>query len=199
MSDDVMIAELTSFGSASEDDDDIGSAPSGTRRRSRFFFRLSDQIVSEEDQRIADAATKKELPQSDRDIVNRSKVYSKELPKSILPMVEEVREFFLHELAPKAMAAGVGVVQAESVIEVTTGSEVNEITGRTFMQMVSMATNIRMSRKVAEYMGLSVEDAELLLNKINPTKEVIFMNASPQHPVRGMENGPKANESGGAG
>jgi hypothetical protein len=188
---DSLIDELTSYGSVSDlQEESIYPSPD-LRRRSRFFFRLTDKIVSEENQRIAEARKKKELPQSDKSIVDRSKTYSKELPESMLPLVDKVREFFLHELAPKMMAAGAGVVQASSVVEMSTGTEVNDVTGRTFQQMLSVASNIRMSRMVAEYMGLKESDAQLLLEKINPSKEVIFMNTEIQHPVRGMNHVPK--------
>ncbi|MNL07127.1 hypothetical protein D3C87_1277900 [compost metagenome] len=195
MSEDV-IAELTSFGSVDDDMEVAGSINPETGRRSRFFFRLSDRIINEEDQRIAEISKKKEIPQSDREIIDRGKTYAKELPKSMLPMVDEVREFFLHELAPKMMAAGAGIVQAESVVELITGTEVNESTGHSFRQMLSIASNIRMSRMVAKYMGLDERDAQLLLEKISPTKEVIFMNPDPQHPVRGMEHGQKTQQGG---
>lgn len=195
MSEDV-IAELTSFGSVDDDVEESVPVNPETGRRSRFFFRLSDRIVSEEDQRIAEISKKKEIPQSDREIIERSKTYAKELPDAMLPMVDKVREFFLHELAPRMMAAGAGIVQAESVVEVITGTEVNESTGHAFRQMLSIASNIRMSRMVAEFMGLSERDAQTLLERISPTKEVIFMNPDPQHPVRGMEHGQKTQQGG---
>jgi len=127
--------------------------PQKKRRKSRFFFVLSDSIYTEVQKRSS-ITRRKELVPIDHEIEARLKGYRKEAPSKIEANIEAVREFFLKEVGPLTMAGSAGATQAQQVVQRLLNTEVDGTLFAKFDRMSATAANIKMSKFIARYYGL---------------------------------------------
>ena len=133
-------------------------------RRSRFWFKVQESKVSKKRKdgevsikKIREAMRPKELEHIDSQIVDRLGLYKKESPEVYQSHIEEVREFFLNEIAPRTVAAPGGALQATEVLTRLLDTEVDPSTVSRFQNMLNRATTLKMAEFVAQYFGLSKE------------------------------------------
>jgi hypothetical protein len=155
----------------------------GPVRKSHFFFKPTESFNSEFAKR---RGKKGKTPDTaitilDREVEERGVAYSKELPEALLNNIESVREFFLQELGPLALAAQAGTVQAGQVLQKTLNTEIDDRPFVQFKQMVSKASSIKMARFIAQYLSLPPRTANELYQTTQPAqpREVLFMHNSP--------------------
>jgi hypothetical protein len=109
------------------------------------------------------------------EVENRIKTYATELPPELQKHIEEVREFFIKEIAPKTLAVQGGTAQALDVVQKTINSAVDPALFAQFERMVAQARLYKMADFVVTYMGLPASVAEDLIHSVTPKKEVMFM------------------------
>lgn len=149
-------------------------------KENRFFYNPTLSF----DDEITRRKRKKGKPNEtavtllDREVEDRRKTYAKELPTALVDNIENVREFFLQEIGPLALAAQAGTTQAGQVLQRTLNTELNEIPFVQFEHMVRKASAIKMARFVAKYLDLPARTVEELLRTVQPPqpKEVMFMS-----------------------
>jgi hypothetical protein len=153
------------------------------KKSNRFFYSPTMSFDEEVTKRKKRKGNRHESVVTilDREVEDRRKTYSKELPKTIKDNIENVREFFLQEIGPLALAAQAGTTQATQVMQRTLNTEINTVPFVQFENMVSKASSIKMARFVAKYLGLPARTVETLLQTAQPAqpKEVYFMGGSP--------------------
>lgn len=128
------------------------------RERSRFFFRLDDPVlqIKEEEQPVNEA------------LVKATDEVQHDLPARMVPLVDNVRSFFLNELAPLTLAGVTGAQQARKALSDALGTEVDASTEAKFRTLLSKATDIKLASYIKRYMSLSEEEAALLIDAIKP-------------------------------
>lgn len=124
--------------------------PSRDNRRSRFWFKMEAPQLEV----IKEAMRPKELEHIDSEIVSRLDAYRQESPPVLQKHIEEIREFFLQEIAPKTLAMSGGTTQATEVIRRLLDTDVDSSTVARFQNMVNRATTLRMAMFVCHYFGL---------------------------------------------
>jgi len=156
-------------------------------RPSSFFFKPSesfDAII----ERNKQAAKPKKLKHADDDITKRTRKMRKELPPVLLQNIDDVREMFLQQIAPKTFAAQTGTLQARTVAQRLLKTDVDAKPFVQFERMVEVGMQIQMAKFVTKYMGLPAREwrnvLEALTPKQNTPREVLFMN---QPPVAGQQ------------
>jgi len=186
-----ILSELSSV--AIPDRDRDPAIPSPIRRRSmnplrsKFIFRLD--APSDEDLRRQELVEKPELPRSSKEIDDRAGAYSIELPDSVEARISLVREFMLKELAPRMIAGFTGVQQARAVLQRVTGGEVDESTEHFFYQLMVKASNLRMSKFVAQYFDLPEDEIQALISQLNYTRELVLERPPLGNPMHDSEPG----------
>jgi hypothetical protein len=153
------------------------------KRKSRFFFNPTQSFSTEINQSKRAVAKRdtSALTILDAEVEARKSTYSKELPKALKSNIEAVREFFLKDIGPLALAAQAGTVQASQVMQLTLNTEIDGQAFLQFERMVSKASTIKMARFIAKYLNLPQRTVEELLQIVQPPapKEVLLMNANP--------------------
>lgn len=134
--------------------------------KSRFFF------VLEEDLEVRKEKFKpKKLVHVDAEIVTRAAAYKKEVSPELQSKIEEIREFFLKEIAPLTMAASGGVVQAHKVVERYVDGKIDQTLIRVFDEMVARAAKLKLAAFVTDLFGLSDKQTEELFAKPQPAPD----------------------------
>jgi hypothetical protein len=153
------------------------------KKVNRFFYSPTVSFDAEVTQRKKRKGNRHEsiVTVLDREVEDRRSSYAKELPKTIKSNIENVREFFLQEIGPLALAAQAGATQATQVMQRTLNTEISNVPFAQFENMISQASSIKMARFVAKYLDLPARTVEALLQPAQavPPKEVYFMGASP--------------------
>ena len=123
-----------------------------TNRSSRFWFKVetTQQLVTKKKQDLAPKA----IEHIDAEVEERLKTYEIELTPTLKSKIEEVREFFLTEIAPLTLASSGGTIQSKEVIQRMLDTEVDTaIIGR-FDNMVNRAATLKLALFVLKYFGL---------------------------------------------
>jgi hypothetical protein len=141
-------------------------------RHSRFWFRL--ETVSEETAKRKAQFKPKELEHIDSAVTSRLKSFKREIPGELRSKIDEVREFFLTEIAPRTMASSGGTIQAKDVAERMFKTEVDSALFSRFDNMVNRAATIRVAQFVLSYFNLPDEFLTSLLGpqQHNPDSEM---------------------------
>lgn len=151
-----------------------------TERRSRFFYRPTKSFDEE-----LNARKKTVEPHAlkiiTEEVDTRRAVYADELPSILQTNIETVREFFLKDLGPLTLATQAGSAQAREVVQRTLNAEIDNAPFAQFERMVATASQIKMARYIAKYMGLPRATAEALVSSIQPRPPANIVFPSP-HP-----------------
>jgi len=131
------------------------------RRESRFWF----QLESEKDKiaRRRQEFKPPTLEHIDDAVTTRLKTFQKEVPDLLRSGIQEVREFFLKELAPLTLAAPGGVIQARDVAERMFNTTIDTGIFSRFDNMVNCATTIKVALFVLDYFDLPEDFLPMLL------------------------------------
>lgn len=151
----------------------------GKAYRSRFFYKPTKSLVQVIDESKAAIEQKPELDYENEDSLKRLTDLGNELPPALADNIDAVREYFL-KIAPKALAANAGLAQFMDLIQRSLGTEIDPRSLGSFQHMVDRAQLILMSKFVAEYMGLSQEDAQALLEAAAPGPQQVIFMGGPQ-------------------
>lgn len=149
-------------------------APPPKKSRSRFFFRVDkeDTInIREEDVPV------------NSDLVKATDDAQSSLPARMAPLVNDVRDFFVNELAPLTLAGITGAQQARAALAEVLGVEVDATTEVKFRSLLARAIDIKLASYVKNYMNLSEDEATLLLDTLKPRNP-----ANLVLPLSGHEN-----------
>lgn len=137
------------------------------RRESRFWFRLESEHEKLEARKATFQAPV--LEHIDDAVTTRLKTFKKEVPEALRSGIEEVREFFLTEIAPLTLAAPGGTLQARDVAERMFSTTIDTGIFARFDNMVNCATTIKVARFVLAYFDLPEEFLPMLLgNRVQP-------------------------------
>jgi hypothetical protein len=151
-------------------------------RKSSFFFKPSASFDAEIRQH-QEAVKPKKLKHADREITARARKLRNELPPVLAQNIDEVRELFLTEIAPRTLAAQTGTMQARTVAQRLLKGEVGAQPFVQFERMVEVGAQIQMAKFVTRYMGLPAREWRNILEALNPKqqqpREVLFMNQPP--------------------
>lgn len=145
-----------------------------TKHRSRFFYKPTSSLTEDVEVRKA-SIVPTALDTINGEVENRVKTYATELPPELQKHIEQVREFFIKEIAPKTLAVQGGTAQALDVVQKTINSAVDPALFAQFERMVAQARLYKMADFVVTYMGLPASVAEDLIHSVTPKKEVMFM------------------------
>lgn len=145
----------------------VSKAKKRKSHRSRFFFRISDSIATEVKKKRK-VFKPKEMVHVDAEVEQRLKVYKQEIPAELSQNIDEVREFFLREIAPITMATGAGSSQAKEVVKRLLGSDVDNTQFEKFERMTQLAVNIKMARFVSRRFGMTKKEARDILEAMIP-------------------------------
>lgn len=135
-------------------------------KRSRFFFKLGEpELIKFEETKTVNAR-----------IVKETDKLQKELPRTLEPLMADVRNFFLQEIAPLALAGVSGAEQARSMLSDAVGLPVDATTEMKFRALMTKAVDIKLVNYIAKFMNLSKEDAHVLLQTLQPQRpaNVVF-------------------------
>lgn len=162
-----------------------------SERRSRFFFRLTPSFAEEVKSKQL-VFTPKEIIHIDHEVEKRLKNYKLEMPHTLEQNIEEVREFFLREIAPVTLAAGAGASQALEVVRRLVGSDIDGTQFEKFERMAAKAVDIKMARFVARQFGLTKTEAAEILAALVPRTPTIIPVGVPQNERQVKEQPKKA-------
>lgn len=177
--DDDLLASLSEAATASPITVEANTTKRNTKRKSKFFFTIKSDFDRSVEDRI-EQFKPKVLEHIDAELVKRSDDYLKELPPNLESNIANIREFFLRELSPLTLAMSPGSTQALDVVSRALGIQVDNGIIVQFERMFAKGINIKMSKYVASYLGLTAEDADILLQSISPIrKEAVFIGADP--------------------
>lgn len=136
---------------------------------SSFFFSLKDEYLEQE--RMRRMTEVKVLPSSTKAVVDASKELEKILPSRLEPNIEEVRDFFLHDLGPKTLASMSGLDEACAIIEQITGASVDRNTVDSFRRIMVQGSRLKMVQFVSKYLDLSEQSIkDLMTSVVNQTR-----------------------------
>jgi hypothetical protein len=130
-------------------------------RSSRFWFQI--ETISEETARRKEQFKPKTLEHVDEAVTNRVKIFKKDIPQDLRNRIDQVREFFLKDVAPLTMASTGGALQARDVAERTLKTTVDSAIFSRFDNMVNRAATIKVARFVLAYFDLPEEFLPSLL------------------------------------
>lgn len=137
------------------------------RFKSRFFFRMGPSFAQEVEGRKK-ALAPRHVVHKDHEIERRVTAYKQDLPAELAYNIDEVREFFLREIAPISFAIGAGAAQALDVARRTLNSDIDTTQFEKLERMASHAVNIKMARFVARQLGLTKKEAREILAEMRP-------------------------------
>jgi hypothetical protein len=138
---------------------------------SKFFFRPSVSFKEEIKERQQSTAMKA-LEHIDKVVEDRLRSYRGTMPKALSGNIDEVREFFLKEIAPLTLASSAGTSQAKDVIQRLLGTPVDDTVIAKFDRMTHAAVNIAMARFIAKFFKLPPASRELLLAELKPKQQL---------------------------
>lgn len=127
------------------------TVPGKPNRQSRFWFKLDLPAAGEV---TPEVMKPKVLDHIDSDIISRLDEYRVSSPDLFKARLEQVREFFLTEVAPLTIASSGGAIQAAEVLGRMLDTEIDASTAARFQQMVNRATTLKMAQFVATYFDL---------------------------------------------
>lgn len=133
--------------------------PTG-RFKSRFFFTLDEDLIQQNKKAFAP----KVLEHVDADAVRRLKVYKPKAGPVISERIDEIREFFLMEIAPLMLACSAGTKQAQEVVEKMIDAKVDTTLFSNFEAMVTRAARLKLNQFVLSLFSLP----ESFLDELNP-------------------------------
>ncbi len=176
---DALMAALTNIGQAHkvEQKKSNRTGPPGDRR-SRFFFAPTMSFTEDVEIRKK-VSLPREVEIVDEQIEARKKTYEKQLPTKLNKNLEQVREFWLNQVAPLALAAQSGSEQARDVINRTLNVEIDSTSFMQFQLMLNQGTKVKLADYVTKYLGLKASDRDLILDVVKvhrPQKEVIYVS-----------------------
>lgn len=133
-------------------------------RTSRFWFKVPESrapkrktSIEVDIEKMRSDMLPRELEHIDSQVIDRLTEYKLESPAMYQSHIEEVREFFLKEIAPRTISAPGGAMQATEVLKRLLDTDVDESTVARFQNMLNRATTLKMAEFVATYFGLSKE------------------------------------------
>ncbi len=138
----------------------VPKLPSGSRT-SRFWFRV--ETPRETVEKLKADMKPKTVTHIDRAVVERLAKYKAQAPKELKSHINEVREFFLTEIAPLTLAASGGALQAVEVVQRLLDTEVDMNIVSRLENMVNRAATLKMALFVLNYFKLPREHLESLL------------------------------------
>ena len=136
-------------------------------RKSQFFFRLSRSFADEVEAKKKNFIPK-QLVHIDAEVERRLKSYKQQVPSELAHNIDQVREFFLQEIAPITMAVGAGTSQALEVVRRLVKSDVDGTQFEKFERMTAFAVDIKMARFIARALGLTKVEAAEILQAMKP-------------------------------
>lgn len=163
------------------------------QRRSRFFFKPTISFKDDLDDRKK-ISLPKEVEIVDEQISKRQKTYKQELPSELSSNIEEIREFWLKNIAPLTLAAQSGSQQAKDVVQRTLDTAIDETPFAQFERMVQIATLHKMSRYIVDYMGLPKSYATQISESLIPQQKKEVMFFPDMHDRRRPQSEPKEKE-----
>lgn len=148
---DQLLSALSNLAYSVKETPDSGYDPS-RKRTSRFWFKLetTDQFVVKRKKSLAPKA----VEHIDAEITDRLKTYEKELSPVLKDKINQVREFFLTEIAPLTLATSGGAIQSRAVAERMLDTEVDSAIFARFENMANRAATIKLGLFVLDYFGL---------------------------------------------
>lgn len=154
-------------------DNSVNKSSRASKYKSEFFFHVDEE---DEIQIIKDNVYAKEAEDPvNTELILRSEKYATELPAELKDKIERVREFFLLEIAPTAIALQGGLSQAKSIIE----QQVGEIDASEMMlaeRFAAQSSKIRVMRFIADMFDLTQDEAEKLYDlTLLPKQTQLFM------------------------
>lgn len=161
------------------------------RFKSRFFFRMSKSVAEETEARRRQLAPK-EREHVDSEIEGRATTYKQELPAELAANIDDVREFFLREIAPMSFAFGAGAAQALNVARRTLNSDIDTTQFEKMERMAAHAIDIKMARFVSRSLGMTKKEARLILARMNPPRPQIVPVGVPHGRQEGQKGKEKA-------
>lgn len=140
------------------------------RHTSRFFFRLGKSFAetAKHGQKTFKA---KEVTHVDHEVEKRLKNYRREVPAELAANIDEVREFFLREIAPISLAADAGARQAQEVVKRMLGSDIDGTQFEKFERMAAKAVEIKMARFISRQFGMTKREALQILEELKPRQQ----------------------------
>lgn len=153
--------------------------------RSRFFF-IPTESIDEEIIRRKKQFEKPKMRHVDEEVQQRLKKYKKQAPKKFRTYIDEVREFFLLEIAPRTIAMDAGIEQARSVVGGLLKSDIDVSVFNRFERMMNAAVDLTMAEFIADLFKLTPEDARKMLEEINfKPKHVSLFSGAPSPVAQG--------------
>lgn len=140
--------------------------PKKVNRRSRFWFTLEDPAPDSKE-----AMAPRQLQHIDSEIVERLAAYQLVSPKVFQANIEQVREFFLTEVAPKTLAVSGGTTQATEVLKRMLETDIDASTAQRFNNMVNRAATLKMAQFVATYFGLPLDHVDAIIGIGHQTQQ----------------------------
>lgn len=139
------------------------SIPKKVNRRSRFWFSMDipGPATISTDERAQMAPRK--LDHIDSEIVERLSTYQLNSPRVFQGNIEQVREFFLNEIAPKTLAVSGGTTQATEVLKRMLETDIDASTAQRFLNMINRASTLKMAQFVATYFGLDQKYVDAII------------------------------------
>jgi hypothetical protein len=166
---DALLAALTTIGHAKP------STPV-LNRKSRFFYKPTLSFVEDVETRKK-MTLPREVEIIDQQIEDRRKKYQTEFPPKLNRNLQQVREFWLRDIAPYTLAAQSGAQQAQDVVQRTLDTQVDSTPLVQFQRMIQTATTIKMAQYIAKYLKLPPSSAQALIDSVtakSPQREVVF-------------------------
>jgi hypothetical protein len=161
---DAMLASLTDIAYSTAVPEPIKPV---TVRKSQFFFRLSRSFADEVEAKKK-VFVPKQMVHIDAEVERRLKSYKQQVPSELAYNIDQVREFFLQEIAPITMAVGAGTSQALEVVRRLVKSDVDGTQFEKFERMTALAVDIKMARFIARALGLTKVEATEILQAMKP-------------------------------
>lgn len=124
---------------------------SGRKFKSRFFFVLDETLEQRKEK-----FKPKKLEHVDTHIVKRAAEFKTNSSADLRDKIQKIREYFLSEIAPLAMASASGAQQAQQVIERYLDGKADTTLISNFEIMMMRAAKVKLSLFVLELFGLDI-------------------------------------------
>lgn len=146
------------------------------RKHNPFFYRRTpsfSEAVARQKEILE--PQKAAIEHIDEEVENRLVTYEKELASALEKNIAAVREFFLKEVDPLSLGIQGGTAQVHTLMNRIFPEGIETEQFSQFINMAKQARKIKMANFIAEYMGLSAEDAERIADSLTPRKEVMVI------------------------